>query len=104
MVTSVSEESQSCIGALKTIVSILANSNSQKTLTHHGRFNDELERFSLWAGNIGALHRPESPMSVESRLHEVRDVLTHVLELLQDLNEVVREGVPAFRIYALLAS
>ena len=42
-------------------------------------------------GNIGALHRPESSMSLESRLREANDVLTHIQELLDDLNEVAGE-------------
>jgi hypothetical protein len=42
-------------------------------------------------GNIGALHQPETSMSLESRLREANDVFTHILELLNDLNEVAGE-------------
>lgn len=102
MMASISEQSQACIDTLKTIVSILSDQNEQNGHVHHGQINDELERLPLWVGNIGALHRPDSPLSVESRLYEARDVLTHVLELLQDLNEVVREGLPT--VYACRAA
>jgi hypothetical protein len=55
------------------------------------KVKDELARFSLWAGNLGALHQPKSSLSVESRLVDAPEVLLHVAELLEDLNEVARE-------------
>ena len=91
MVASVSKQCRDCIKTLKTIVSPPSDPDRQKSRVHHEQVNDELERFSLWMGNIGALHRPESSMSLESRLREANDVLTHILELLDDLNEVARE-------------
>lgn len=91
MVASVSGQCRACITTLKTIVSTLSDPDRQKGRVRHEQVNDELERFSLWMGNIGALHLPESSMSLESRLHEANDVLTHILELLDDLNEVARE-------------
>jgi hypothetical protein len=91
MVASVLEQCGACIATLKTIVSNLSQPDRQKGRVHHEQVNDELGRFSLWMGNIGALHRPESFMSLESRLREANDVLTHILELLNDLNEVAGE-------------
>jgi len=91
MVASVSEQCRACITTLKTIVSTLSNTNRQKGHIHHEQVNDELERFSLWVGNIGAIHSPESPMSLESRLCGANDIFTHVLELLNDLSEVTGE-------------
>lgn len=91
MVASTSEQCRACITILKTIVSTLSDPVSQKGRVHHKQVNDELERFSLWMGNIGALHRPESSMSLESRLREANDVLNHILELLDNLNEVAEE-------------
>lgn len=95
MVASVSEQCQACITTLKTIVSTLSDPDRQKGRVHHEQVNDELEKFSLWMGNIGALHRPESSLSLESRLCEANDVLTHTLELLDDLNEVAGGRRPA---------
>ncbi|KAF2193836.1 hypothetical protein K469DRAFT_712676 [Zopfia rhizophila CBS 207.26] len=91
MVVSVLERCRACITTLKTIVSTLSDPDRQKGRVHHNQVNDELERFSLWMGNIGALHRPESSMSLESRLREADDVLIHILELLDDMNEVAGE-------------
>lgn len=91
MVASVSEQCRSCITNLKAIILNLSDPDKQKGRVRREQVNDELERFSLWTGNIGAIHLPESPMSLESRLCEVNDVLTHVLELLNDLNETTGE-------------
>jgi hypothetical protein len=79
---------RACVTTLNTIVSTLSNPDRQRGRVHYDQVNDELGRFSLWMGNIGALHRPESSMSLESRLHEANDILAHILELLNDLNEV----------------
>jgi hypothetical protein len=96
MATPVSERCQDCISTLKTVVNLLSGADGARVRIHHYHVNDELERFTLWVGNIGALHRPESSMSIESRLREANDVLIHILELLDDLNEVSGErGWPA---------
>jgi hypothetical protein len=87
---SVSEQCRSCIATLKTAFSALSSANSKSQL-EPGQVNAGLERFSLWVGNIGALHMPESPLSMESRLQEAKDVLSHVQELLRDLTEVSTE-------------
>ena len=91
MVASVSERCHACITTLKAIVSILSGLDRQTARVHHEQVNDELERFSLWMGNIGSLHPPESTMSLESRLRGDNDVLTHILDLLDDLNMVAGE-------------
>ncbi|KAF2498252.1 hypothetical protein BU16DRAFT_288004 [Lophium mytilinum] len=91
MSASVSAQCRACIQKLTTIVSTLSAPDRQKGRLHHAQVNDELERFTLWIGNIGALHPPESSLSLESRLREAKDVLTHVLELLDDLIEVAGE-------------
>ena len=91
MATSASEQCQTYITTMKTILSSLSNSDAQKGHIQTEQVNDELERFSLWMGNIGARHIPASSMSLESRLREASDILAYVLELLDDLNEVARE-------------
>ena len=91
MVASVSERSRTCITTLKGIVSSLSNRPKNNNEVHQDLVQDEIERLSLWIGNIGALHRPESSMSLESRLHEANDVLAYSLELLGDLQEVTKE-------------
>ncbi|KAI0419138.1 hypothetical protein F5X98DRAFT_82050 [Xylaria grammica] len=87
MTRPVSEQCQSCIATLKTVVSILSAPKGYKGQVRHGQVNDELERFCLWAGNIGALHAPKSPLSLESRLREANDVLVHMKEILGNVQE-----------------
>jgi nucleoside phosphorylase len=91
MKLSVSEQCRSCLLTLQEVISILSQPDHIDGRVKHAQVNEELERFSLFIGNIGALHRPESPMSMESRLHEAEDVLAHILGLLADLNEVAGE-------------
>jgi hypothetical protein len=91
METSVSELCWTCIITLTDIVSTLSDPNRKKGQVHDKQVNDELERFRLWMGNIGALNQPESSMSLESRLHKTKDVLDYVLRLLNDLNMFAKE-------------
>jgi len=91
MGTSVSELCWTCIITLTDIISILSDPNRKKGQVHDEQVNDELERFRLWMGNIGALNQPDSSMSLESRLHKTKDVLDYVLQLLNDLNMFAKE-------------
>ena len=96
MVVSVAEQCRACITTLKSIISILSDPQRRKGPVQFEEVTDELERFSLWIGNIGALHPPASSMSLESRLREVEDVQTHILELLRDINDVAHECGSSF--------
>ncbi|KAJ4250167.1 hypothetical protein NW762_011981 [Fusarium torreyae] len=58
---------------------------------------DLLARFVLWAGNLGALQKPTSQLSLDRRLsnapdviHEVMRQLKDVAEALEDLSNMVR--------------
>ncbi|KAF2870782.1 hypothetical protein BDV95DRAFT_574620 [Massariosphaeria phaeospora] len=88
---SVSEHCHSCLVSLREVISILSHPDRTDGRVKHAQVNEELDRFSLFIGNIGALHRPESSLSIESRLEEADDILTHILNLLADLNEAARE-------------
>jgi hypothetical protein len=88
---STSDRCRSCITTLTSSISIISSTGNEHSREHFERVSDELARFSLWAGNIGALHKPDSPMSLESRLQEAKDVLTHIQELLDNISEVARE-------------
>jgi len=96
--TPVLERCHSCIASLKAIRSVLSSSSSKSHLSP-GQVNEELERLSLWMGNIGALHEPGSPLSMESRLREAQDVLSHIQKLLRDVDEVAGERKYPFIMY-----
>ncbi|KAH7119991.1 hypothetical protein B0J11DRAFT_417644, partial [Dendryphion nanum] len=91
MVASVSEQCRACITHLKNITSTLSDPSRQKYQMRLAQVNDELERFSLWVGSIGALQLPNSSMSLESRLRDANDILTHVIGLLDNMDELVQE-------------
>lgn len=57
---------------------------------------DELGRFRIWAGNIGALHEKREKSSLEFRLREAPKIADQVVELLQDLSESLEEGLTSF--------
>jgi hypothetical protein len=88
---SLAEQCRHCIATLKSLVSVPLPSGGSEGRIKPRHVVDELERFSLWAGNIGALHDPQSSMSLESRLRDNQDVLAHTQELLDELSEVAQE-------------
>jgi hypothetical protein len=55
-------------------------------------WQDELGRFKVWAGNIGALQPKEMESSLEYRLRDASRTRKHVLDFLQDLYESLKEG------------
>jgi hypothetical protein len=91
MTLSVSERCRSCIVNLQQAVSLLSRPARINERVKHTQVNEELERFVLFVGNIGALHDPESSMSIESRLQEANEVFIHFSTLLDDLKEASTE-------------
>ena len=91
MTSSMSERSRACVRKLREVISALANPRSADEHVKQVQVNEELDRFILFVGNIGGFHEPESPLSVDSRLREAKDVLNHILGLLDDLVEAAEE-------------
>jgi hypothetical protein len=96
MSSTVAGQCGACIATLKRILSAISASEQSTAQVSHYQVNEELERLSLWIGNIGALHNPESLMSLETRLLEAGDILSHIRDLLGDLNEVADERESTF--------
>ncbi|KAF2818117.1 hypothetical protein CC86DRAFT_246495, partial [Ophiobolus disseminans] len=88
MTLSVSDECRACLITLQEVISILSKPDHNDGGVKLAHVCEHLDRFSLFVGNIGALHRPQSSLSIESRLQEANDVLIHTLGLLADLKEV----------------
>lgn len=57
------------------------------------------DRFNQWAGNLGALHPFQSPLSIEHRLRDAPLVKESVLRTLSDLYSSIEAGKTPF-IYA----
>jgi hypothetical protein len=91
MTLSVSERCLSCFVNLQHVVSLLSQPDRIDERVKHTQVNEELERFILFVGNIGALHDPESSMSIESRLRGANEVFIHLSTLLDDLTEASTE-------------
>jgi hypothetical protein len=53
---------------------------------------DELGRFKIWGGNIGAFQPRSTRSSLEHRLRDASQTRQHVLNLLQDLEESLDES------------
>jgi hypothetical protein len=58
---------------------------------NHLAVKDELSRFKLWAGNIGALQDASCKTSLEFRLRKVPQVVAHIITLLRDLTTALEE-------------
>lgn len=100
MVASPSAQCRHTLSSLKNLYSLLEVSKGPESESLERKVLDELERFTLWVGNTGAAHGPQSPLSLESRLQEASEVFEFISTLLEDLSEVAREresGVPRKR-------
>ncbi|GAP91060.1 hypothetical protein SAMD00023353_1502070 [Rosellinia necatrix] len=56
-------------------------------------FQDMLDRFKLWAGSLGAMHQPQSKLSLEQRLRRAPEVLVHVHEHLSEMQESLHDAL-----------
>ncbi|UKZ93563.1 uncharacterized protein TrAFT101_008474 [Trichoderma asperellum] len=61
---------------------------------------DCLERFSLWAGNMGAMRSPQTPLSLDQRLSQAADIgeqinrqLGEIEEAIDDLTNIIRHPI-----------
>jgi hypothetical protein len=52
---------------------------------------DSLERFTLWAGNLGALLAPTARLSLDHRLSDAPETSERICEVLDDLAEAISE-------------
>jgi len=59
---------------------------------HQSNIRDNLDRFKLWAGSLGAFHPSSDPRSLEHRLRKTPQVRSRVHELLTALTGSLVEG------------
>ncbi|OPB46730.1 ankyrin repeat protein [Trichoderma guizhouense] len=66
---------------------------------------DALDRFYLWAGNLGALREPNSQLSLENRLAEAPEIRIHIhrqldniLESIDDVATIVQQKQTSYEL------
>lgn len=73
----------------RTIDSINSEGSHFLETTYQATLIDSLERFQLWAGNIGAAVDPRKKNSLEARLKDAPEVKEQIYDLLCDLHEAL---------------
>ena len=109
---SISDWYHSCIGSFENITTVVNNlatpeldsdTHEMKELALQ-RVRDQIGRFRVWAGNMGAHHRADSRMSLDYKLKEASRVHNMVLELLEELNSSLLEALKSAYQYVYLES
>lgn len=88
----IADQSKSCLAAFNRLCELLQPSCS--LLGDELRLssvNDELGRFKVWVGNIGALRK--GPASLDSRLQAASHAREQVFKALVDLNISLDESI-----------
>ncbi|KAL2049167.1 hypothetical protein ABVK25_010596 [Lepraria finkii] len=88
MDTTIFHQSKACLSNLDELIKSLDRDNIAflKQLSPLA-VEDELGRFKVWAGNIGALQSGRS--SLDYRLRDAKFVKTHIVKLLEGLNDSI---------------
>ena len=82
-----------CVEHFHQLNTLLQNSQSQEDLGVAGSAAlDELDRFKIWAGNIGALLSIGNQISLDHRLRDTPKLPGQIVELLEDLCEALEDG------------
>lgn len=84
----IAPKAYACVGWFDELCRLLPESDH----TARPTIVDQLGRFKIWAGNIGAFQELSTPSSLEYRLREAPKVGAQVAELLYDLEETLQEG------------
>jgi hypothetical protein len=90
--SSIATHVQNCLEGFHNTCSKLAKAEPHiRNKVLPGVIQDALGRFRLWVGNIGAHRRGKA--SLDYKLREASHIRTRVLELLQNLESVLREAL-----------
>lgn len=74
------------------LINYLEN-NDVPNVISPSEITDALERFALWAGNLGALRGPTSKLSLEYRLAEAPEIRSQIHRQLDYLLEAIDDGM-----------
>ena len=85
----IAPKAHACVGRFDKLCRLLPESDQSARPT----LVDQLGRFKIWAGSIGAFQELPTPSSLDYRLSEAPKVALQVAELLDDLDETLQEGI-----------
>ena len=89
----IAHKSELCIAGFEALSKLLADAEVEEQFgIKQMDCNDELSRFKLWAGNIGALQDSRLASSLEHRLRDARGVANRVIDLLEEMIEDLEDG------------
>lgn len=94
---SIASHATLCVRYFDELKLLLQDSDPQKHVgISYSAACDELGRFRIWAGNIGALQDNREQTSLDFRLREAPRIAHQAVELLQDLMESLEDGSTSY--------
>lgn len=75
----------------QSILDLLDKSKTVEAPVQPQKVEDVLDKFKLWAGNLGALHQAHKRLSLESRLADSPEVQDEICEQLDDMQEAIQD-------------
>ena len=81
-----------CVDDFKTLSSLVQGLGHQPQWISNSMICDELDRYRIWAGNIGAFQEAQSPVSLDYRLRAQPKIANQIIELLEDVEEALKDG------------
>ncbi|KAI0009575.1 hypothetical protein F4779DRAFT_364514 [Xylariaceae sp. FL0662B] len=91
-ISALSSEIRSGLSDLKD--NLERKSDSDEFPIQQDTIEDILDRFLLWAGNLGALLDSTNPRSLDSRLSASPEIYEQICEFLGDLREAIHDCRP----------
>jgi hypothetical protein len=88
----------------QSLTRLIAHLAENPPLLHRGAVEDVLDRFLLWAGNLGAMRAPVSRLSLDRRLAEAPEVKELICQHLADLQEALDDRESLLPSSVLLSS
>lgn len=86
--TTIARHGKACLDGLERLCKLSATSELSCD-----ECTAQLGRFRIWAFNIGALQEAHLPTSLEYRLREAPKLVDRIVELLEDIEESIEDGM-----------
>ncbi|OTB01993.1 hypothetical protein M426DRAFT_13984 [Hypoxylon sp. CI-4A] len=86
---SISERSHRVKDTLNDLRDQLEHDKNQQLLIKLTDIEDVLDRYTLWTGNLGALHKPDNKLSLDYRVLASPEIRDQICEFIDDLQEAI---------------